>query len=343
VLVKLDTSPLQSGHEHRGIGLYTKLLAAELAKDTSITLATDTSTAIPDIIHYPFFDFFFDTLPVRKNAPTVVTIHDVIPLQFPNQYKPGLKGTLRLWKQKLALRTVAAVITDSQASRQAIEKYLYVPADRIHVTYLAGNPEIKPVSAALLDTYTAKYALPSTYLLYVGDINYNKNIPELLKMIAKLPEKYSLVLAGKNFTPQPIPEWHAIEDTVAHYHLADRVTFLADLGDNPSQTLSALYQQAYAYIQPSLAEGFGLPILEALQVGTPVLCSNTTSLPEVGGTVAVYSEPTAEYLASTFMNTIALWQDSDLAQFRTQAATWIKTFSWQKTAQQTRQVYESIV
>ena len=139
--VVIDISPLQTGHKTRGIGIYTRELSQGLRKVDKINsyILTTRPHQVKQVslIHYPYFDLFFHTLPIQKRTRTVVTIHDVIPLIFPLWFKPGLRGRFHLFLQKLALKKVDAVITDSHNSKTDIVKYLKVPADKIHVVHLA--------------------------------------------------------------------------------------------------------------------------------------------------------------------------------------------------------------
>jgi len=335
VNVSLDTSPLETGHAIRGIGRYTSNLRDALQTNQNVHLVSDN----PDIIHYPFFDLFQPTLPLWRSAPAVVTIHDVIPLQFRDNYPVGIRGKSALLRQKLALKTVAAIITDSQASQQAINYYLGVPLEKINVVYLAAQSEFKPVATKEVAQAQKKYQVPKEYILYVGDINYNKNIPELIRTLTALPKSTHLVCVGKNFKPQDIPEWQAIQQTITLTKIEKRIHFVTNLPKGANQDLAALYTGAAAYVQPSLAEGFGLPVLEALQCGTPVVASNTTSLPEVGGEVAFYAAPNHQAFA-TALQPLLSWTNSDRKKYAKKAQNWAATFSWQKTATKTLEVYK---
>src|SRR6185437_15457907 len=127
ITVGFDTSPLLSGHKTRGIGSYTTHLLGEFKKiqDIKIIEFTDINKLKGvDLIHYPYFDLFFRTFPKQTKFPCVVTIHDVIPLIFPQHYPPGLKGRFNLTIQKRALQRVNAIITPSVASKKDIMKYL---------------------------------------------------------------------------------------------------------------------------------------------------------------------------------------------------------------------------
>lgn len=337
--VYLDHSPLKNGHAHRGVGVYTKNLLAELEKISDVELVESAGDA--KVIHYPFFDLFRPTLPIVPPQDTVVTIHDVIPLLFSQAYKPGIKGRLFFWRQRFALKFVKAVITDSEASKRDIAKYLHVPAEKISVVYLAPNPDLQALSSEKIAKLARFYKLPEKYLLYVGDINYNKNIPQLIKSLKFLPDDLHLVCAGKNFYSHPIPEWQAIELQVALSNVANRVTFLSDLGEEPNETLSALYARAQCYVQPSLAEGFGLPVVEAMFCQTPVVAAQNSSLTEVGGDVVTYVEPTAESIAEGVKNIIQLSQRERQTMVE-QAQKWVAQFSWTRTAHETAMVYRQV-
>jgi len=133
--VAINTSPLRNENRYRGIGIYTEQLVKSLgllsASDFFCRLVEDkTIIEDDDLIHYPFFDPFFLTLPLKKAKPTVVTIHDVIPLIFPEHYPPGIKGSLKFQIQKFSLKSVKAVITDSENSKRDIVKYLNYPQEK---------------------------------------------------------------------------------------------------------------------------------------------------------------------------------------------------------------------
>lgn len=347
IKVLIDTSPLTTKSAIRGIGVYTRLLTKNLKKLDQLEVRQSTqleqaSDFKPDLIHYPYFDLFFDTLPLIKTQKTVVTIHDVIPLLFLDQYKPGVRGMMKLKKQKMALRNVDAVVTDSHASKKDISQHLPVASDKIHVTYLAGNPAIEQVGPRAVGEVKKQYQLPDDYVLYVGDINYNKNIPQLIKSLKYLPEKLHLVLLGKSFKAQDIPEWQWIETQIAMSDVRDRVIFLPEITGDADQELSAIYTGARAYIQPSLYEGFGLPVLEAMQAKTPVVVARNSSLIEVGGNYAQFAKPEAEALASA-VNHFLEMETEKRQNWVDEAYKWSQSFSWQKNAEETVKVYQQVL
>lgn len=344
IRVAFDDSPLHSGHAGRGVGSYTRLLktALQALPDVEVVSLDEKEASGANILHYPYFDLFFPTLPLRKRLPTVVTIHDVIPLLFPKAYPPGKRGKIMHLKQKIALKSAKAIITDSEASKTDIVRHLGVKAEKVHVVYLAAAREFAPANQSEIDAVRKKYHLPKTYILYVGDINYNKNLPQLIKSLKFLPDEVHLVCVGKNFVPQGIPEWQAIETQIALSNVAERVTFVTTLESPGIPELAAIYSGAICYVQPSLYEGFGLPVLEAMQSGTPVVAAHNSSLTEVGGERALYAEPEAECMAQQVKQVLA-WSESERSAWLKKATKWASTFTWKKTAEATLAVYNEVL
>ncbi len=345
--VLLDTRPLGSGHVIRGVGSYTRNLLTELEQTPDLlvyrsSILEKNEHPHIDITHYPFFDLFFNSLPFISKGKTIVTVHDVIPLLYPEEYKPGMKGSLAFYRQRVALSRADALITDSECSKKDISTYLKIKPDKIHVVPLAATDALAPQPKDIVIEVKKFHSLPENYVLYVGDINYNKNIPQLIKMMKFLPEPVHLVCVGKHFFPQPIPEWQWIEKQMALSNVEQRVHFLTDILVDSTKELSALYTGALCYVQPSLYEGFGLPILEAMRCKTVVISSNGGSLPEVAGTAALLTEPNAEAFALA-VESVLMWSKTKRLEFIRHASAWEKTFSWEKAASKTVDVYKSVV
>lgn len=347
----LNKIDMQGGHEGRGIGVYTRLLERELSALENVELVESAEAA--DLIHYPTFDLFFPTLPFRGRKPKVVTIHDVIPLEFKNHYPVGVKGMINHWRQSLSLARVKKVITDSTYSAEMIEQHLGVKRDKIAVVGLASSLEPSLVESILAQPdleeriagLRAKYQLPARYLLYVGDINYNKNLPALIEALSSLPKDLGLAMVGKNIKPQAIPEWRAIEQALSKLagdDAASRVVMINDLPGSEAANLVRLYHGAAAYVQPSLSEGFGLPVLEAMACQTPVVATRAGSLPEVVGDFGLLANPTPTGLSQA-INHLLLLPDYQRQRLVEAAADWAATFSWQETARQTAAVYQEVL
>lgn len=349
--VLLDTSPLLNANNGRGVGMYTRQLlkalraiahesqleiiaSHELAKGEKLNKSTF------DLIHMPYFDLFFATMPIVGKVPTVVTVHDVIPLVFPEQYVPGMKGGLRFLWQKWALGKAQAVITDSKVSQQDITRHLGISEHKIHVVPLAAGEEFAPQSEYFQAKYSSELELPEKYIVYIGDINYNKNLPTLLLALTELPDVHLVVVSG-TFTNTSIPEGKKIAEIIRENDLEERVHVPSIPIDKP-EILASVLQGAKCLIQPSLYEGFGLPVLEALQSGTIVVCSTGGSLPEVAGDASILVEPTIAGLQQGIEKAIQL-RGPEREERVAKGLAWAKNFSWEKTARETLAVYESVI
>lgn len=303
IKVAINTKPLSSGHKTRGVGFYTRNLVEELKKNSSLEIiefSEENKLKKVEAIHYPWFDLFFRSLPLRKSAPTIVTIHDVIPLVFSNKFPPGKKGKINNFFQRLSLRTCKYVITDSYSSKKDIVKYLKIREDKIKVVYFAAEGVFKELGDVAKIKIKNKLKLPDNYLLYVGDVNFTKNLPFLIKGFAVLKKdpKFSdlkLVLVGSSFLKNveniDHPELASIKEVNQLIKDGNLEKDIHRLGFIQTEDLIGVYNLAKIYIQPSLYEGFGIPVLEAMACGIPVICSNTSSLPEVGGEAAMYFNP----------------------------------------------------
>ncbi|KKQ18473.1 MAG: Glycosyltransferase [Berkelbacteria bacterium GW2011_GWA1_36_9] len=338
--IAINSLPLKSGHKYRGIGFYTKYLLDGLKKkNLDIQEFSDISEVKDaDIVHYPFFDFFKKTLPIKKKFPTVVTIHDVTPLLFPKHYPPGVKGSIYNMFQRLALRDVRAIITDSKSSKGDIEKILNIKPSKIFPVYLAPAPHFRNIkNENLLDKVRNEYRLPQTFALYTGSVNWNKNILNLTK--ATLDSGIELVLAGKDFEEKSYlnhPERKSYAEFLNSFSADPKIHIL---GFIPDEDLVACMNLAKIILLPSYYEGFGLPILEAQACNIPVICGNVSSMPEVAGDGAVLINPSN----CTEINQaiVKILNDKIFRNNLVKNGTLnVKRFSWEKCAEDTIKVYE---
>ncbi len=228
--VLLDTSPLLNANETRGVGTYTRELLRALRSlsglaEPLVVQATHEVGVIQepekhfDLIHYPYFDLFFSTLPPKAKLPAVVTVHDVIPLVFPQQYRPGIKGRVRFQRQKRRLRQAEAVLTDSEASKRDIRQHLGIAENRLFVVPLAANPDLAEPTEYLQQKVKQDLSLPGKYALYIGDINYNKNLPTLLLALTQVDPSIHLVVVSQTFNNVAIPEGRIISEVIARNDL----------------------------------------------------------------------------------------------------------------------------
>lgn len=340
--VAIDTTPIDSGHSFRGIGSYTKNLVDELKKgDWGIDFEFFNNASSPppaDVIHYPYFDLFFHTLPIKKNSRRVVTIHDVIPLVFPERFPSGIKGYINLFFQKKALKNTDAIICDSQTSKKDIIEKLSVPEKKVHVVYLAPSKSFKKLAnQKVLEKIRKKYKLPKEFALYVGDVNWNKNIINLLEAIKH--SGTNLVMVGKALEDKNLIQTKQINKKIKALGLSDEVT---KTGYTPEDDLVGIYNLATVTVSPSYYEGFGLPVLESMASGTPVICSNVASLSEITGDVATYCDPDDPTDISNKIKLITNLSSQERKSLSEKSQKHAIQYSWAKTAKETVAIYKSI-
>ncbi len=342
--IVIDTTPLIAGHKTRGIGRYTRNLVEalqELHSDHQLTMTSDVGhTHSVDLVHYPYFELFQNHLPfLPPGLCEVVSIHDLIPLRFPDSYKPGLRSGLNLWIQTHLIQRASAIITDSQSSAGDIKEFLSIPDERVFVVPLGVEPAFEKKSQVLIQRVKQKYHLPDSYLLYVGDVNVNKNLPALIEAIAKIPNVH-LVLVSRALRNRHLPEVQLLHKLVEKLLISDRIREVTDVPLDPIDDLAAIYSGAIAYVQPSLYEGFGLPVLEAMACGTPVISTKVASLPEVAGDAALFSGTTVMDIQTSI---VKLLSDSRLRKtLSKKGLERAEKLNWHVTAQKTMDIYESV-
>jgi glycosyltransferase involved in cell wall biosynthesis len=241
----------------------------------------------------------------------------------------------------LAVKSAAAIICGSEHSRQDIIQAYRLPPDKVRVVpYGIDQQRFHP--GAVLDSHWASgLGIRDGYLLHVGALAERKNIPALLRAIANLRSQgkwgsRQLVLAGP--APPGMTGASAVYETIQQLGLASSVVLA---GHVPDDHIPGLYTHASALIMPSLYEGFGFPVLEAMSSGTPVIASNTSSLPEVAGDAALLVPPLDERaLADAIANVLASSTTAD--ELRSKGLQRARQFSWERTANKTLEVYRSV-
>jgi glycosyltransferase involved in cell wall biosynthesis len=270
-------------------------------------------------------------LPRLKKTRSVFTLHDLI-FQFdPDSHKPLNIAFLKTMMPRF-LKAADAIIAVSECSKRDAINLYGITANKIHVIYEGVDPKFMPITDPdRLSRVRAKYHLPDRFILHVGTIEPRKNLPLLFEVAAQTQEH--VVVAGKlGWLTDPILA------KVKELGVEDRVTFTGFVEDDD---LPALISAANVLAMPSKYEGFGLPILEAMACGTPVVASNAASLPEVGGDAVLYAWPD-DVRSWISLLTLAL-DDAELrGALRERGLRQAAKFRWETMAQRTLQVYHEV-
>ncbi len=322
-----------------GMATYTKNLAEKLAEDKNIEmrylyysfrkpyrgkLPNVKSLKIPPMLTEPLFNRF-RLIPVEKflgnvdvfhssdwtqpktRAKKVTTYHDVVPLKYPRWSHPKI---VEVHKRRLKLveKEIDMVIAVSEATKHDLLAVSSIPKEKITVIYEGVDERYKPGDKEDVEKFKKKYNLPDKFILAIGGIGERRN----LARAKEATKGYNLVVTGETLP------WI------------------------PDEEMPLLYSSAQALLYPSFYEGFGLPVLEAMACGTPVITSNVSSLPEVGGEAAVYVDPENDQemtkAAKEVMEDREL-RDKLVARGLQQA----KKFTWEKCAEETIKIYKKIV
>lgn len=306
--------------------LYEQLSFVRLARDAGA-----------DLLHVPYF-----APPRRPALPMIVTVHDLIPLLLRGYRGGPLVRAYTAWVAHAAQRA-DRVLTDSHSAARDIMQHLHLPADRVQVVYLAADDNYHPVlpeSDEELASARERLRLPGRYLLYLGGFDRRKQVPELLEAYSRsgITAEWPLVVAGRlpgsdaAFSPDPRP----IADALG---LGDSVLFTGwvDEADKP-----ALYRGARAFVFPSVYEGFGLPVLESLACGTPVVACHGSSLEEVAGPGGLLVDSADPDALGDALRRLAL--DDALHDALARAGLGhARTFSWRTTARETARAYREVL
>ena len=286
-----------------------------------------------DVYHSPYY-----LMPYWPGVPSVVTIHDLIPLRYP-EYFSLFQRLVYGVTVRLAARTAKRVLADSQSAAQDLQRFLGLSEARIRVVPAAADPTFHVCTAVEVKAIRDKYDLPEGYVLHLSSSKPHKNLVRLVEAWALLEERgetsgCSLALAG-----QVSPRYPEARDRIRLLSMEGRVRLL---GRIPDRDLPALYSGASWFVFPSLYEGFGLPVLEAMACGTPVVCSNTSSLPEIVGDAAITFDPVdTEGIAKALAHALA---DPERAkEMGKKALQQAHQFNWERTAQLAYQCYREVL
>jgi len=293
----------------------------------------------PDLVHIPL-----NRVPVLMIQPYVVTVHDLANLFFELEEYSRLRMQLRRHRLIRGLVRASRVIAVSEATRKDVEKIAGVAPHRMRLVYNAPDPGFLvpdgPDAAEERRRIMERYQIQYPFLLYAGNIRRHKNVPRLVEAFAVVREQLAshplyrdlhLVIIGDTISQFP-----AVRQTVIRSRVEHMVRFL---GFVPYETLRCFYQSAAAFVFPSRYEGFGLPPLEAMACGAPVVTSNISSLPEVVGDAAVLVNPENVFDIVRGIRDVLLDEPLRaglILRGREQAS----RFSWSRTARQVLEIYQ---
>lgn len=283
-----------------------------------------------DLLHSPDF-----IPPLRGARKHIITVHDLHFLHYPEFQTAESLGFYR-GQIEWAVRHADHIFAQTQNTRQDIIDMLQVPPEKITVHLLGIHESFRLLAPETIETRLAPYHLPDAYLLFVGTIEPRKNLPRLIQayqqLKAALPDLPPLLIGGQL-------GWQADASLAAIRAAGDDVIWFENV---PFSVLPALYNRAVALILPSVHEGFGLPAVEAMACGTPVIVSKRGALPEVVGDAGVYIDPEdSENMADAIRQVL---QDDTFAQaLKVAGLARAKQFSWLKAAEITLQTYQKVL
>ncbi len=291
--------------------------------------------------NYKLDVFFSPThyLPLYTSSSSVISILDVSYLYFPNLFKKRDLYQLKFWGG-YSIKKAKKIITISNSSKNDIIKMYRVSPEKIAVVYPGIKPDLGlKIKDLRMNDLSKKYGIKRDYILFVGTLQPRKNIVRLIEAFSLIINHkssigdLSLVIVGKKGW-----QYEEILNAPKKYGVKDRVKFFDSVSD---EDLPSLYKNALCFVLPSLYEGFGLPILEAMQYGCPVAASNVSSLPEAGGDAALYFDP--ENVEDIRKNLESIIQNPELRErLIKKGYEQVKKFSWEKTARETLKVLQDL-
>jgi glycosyltransferase involved in cell wall biosynthesis len=288
-----------------------------------------------DLLHSPAF-----VAPIAASCPVVITIHDVTYLLHSSHFANWWTTYLKIVMPP-AVRSAAAIICGSENSKRDIAKAYDIAPAKVRVVPYGVDHERFHAGATLDPQWARTLGIRDGYVLHVGTFSYRKNIPTLLRAVALLREKgkweeRQVVLAGsQNLSLKGAPE---IFNAIRELDLSGCVVLT---GYTPDEHVAGLYAHASMLVMPSLYEGFGFPVLEAMAAGTPVVFSNTSSQPDGAGDAAILFPPEDHRALAAAMQDLI--ENRSLAEeLRRKGLQQARQFSWQRTAEQTIAIYRDV-
>ena len=269
-----------------------------------------------------------------RETRSVVTVHDLIFLRHPEYYSP-IDCRLYEYKMHRACDIADHIIAISECTKRDIIHYFHTNESKIEVIYQGCDQAFsQPISQQQLDDVKRRLSLPDKYILYVGTIEARKNVLQAVEAMASLPEDIHLIIVGRA-TPYVLQ----VKEAIHNLHLSHRVSIRQNV---PFSDLPSIYRMAAAFVYPSRYEGFGIPILEAIESGVPVVAATGSCLEEAGGPDTQYVDPDDVSAMETALKRI-LSPAYPKAEHVARAQQWAQQFSSQRQAEQILRVYDQLL
>jgi glycosyltransferase involved in cell wall biosynthesis len=288
---------------------------------------------------YDFLHLLWFNIPVVHPKPFILTIHDLDTIIHSNYYSWKFRGYYNLLL-RFSLRRAVSIITVSHASKRDIIRVFRIPAERVHVVYHGVDKIFQPIEEKnCLSEIQAKYGIEGEYIIHTGGIGLRKNIGRLLEAFALVcrgtERVISLVITGVG----AVDLVKQLKRYAEHLKIGERICFV---GYVPEEDMPKLYCGALALVYPSVFEGFGLPIIEAMACGTPVVTSNVSSMPEIAGDSAILIDPfRVEDIAHGILE---ICEDSALrGMLRERGLERAQLFNWQNTVRHLLSIYSHVI
>lgn len=298
------------------------------------------NVTLPRAIRQDDIDCFFGPnflKPAYCPVPSVIVVHDLVHRVHPEVHTPAYRAYLKTFLPR-SVRTADHVITVSESTKHDLQRFYDIGDTRVSVAPPAADERFHPrtLSDGERDQLRSKYDLPEEFVLFVGNIEPRKNLSTLVQAIAQLPEANQLPVVVVGQKHVPAPEFESATDAAESDKLVYRPGYV------PDDDLPLLYNLASVFVYPSLYEGFGIPPLEAMQSGTPVVTSDRSSLPEVVGDAGMTVDPTDASAIADAVET--LLTDADLAAtYRKCGLKRADQFSWETTARTVSNALDEVI
>ncbi len=289
----------------------------------------------PALLHCPV-----NVMPLLALTPTVITIHDLGFMRFPERYKKAKRRYLHALTV-LSARRATHLITPSEAIRQEVIELLKIEPERVTAIAEGVSENFKPLPTDAVENFRLEKGLPAKFVLYVGTLEPRKNLPLLIKAFARWRKEHPTDAEGVRLVLGGAKGWFYEEI----FRLVEQLG-LSDLTDFPGylreEELPLWYNNARCFVYPSIYEGFGLPPLEAMACGCPVITSDTSSLPEVVGEAGWLVKPDDETGLAAALHQL-LTDDAVWSAYREKGLVQAARFTWQEAARQTLEIYRRLV